>query len=647
MVNYCVWDPEKEHACTIGSARPTAIRSTTIGLPNSLYHNNGDGTFTDVSVRSGIAAHTGKGMGVSFLDFDGDGRLDVFVANDTTPNFLFRNLGDGKFQEVALEAGVAFNNDGRAVSSMGADGRDIDNDGREDLFVTANEGETFPLFRNLGRGLFADITDASGVGRQTRSSTGWSMGIFDFNNDGAKDLFAACGSIDDNVEEFSHRASRQRNFVLANAGAGKFEDVSARAGADFQKAAWNRGAAFGDLDGDGRVDVVVSRIGERAAIFRNTSAGRNHYLAVRLRGRRSNRDGLGAMVHVTGSSGRQQWNRVTTAVGYGSSSDRTVYFGMGQDAVAASVEVVWPGGGPPGAAECPLRSLFDLGRAVILFGPTLPAQVQLALTFFGAAQHQVRLAEHQSYCPPVGIQIDGALQLRRCFGGTVQFEQRPAQFGVGPWRSGRRRYGLMKHLERALRTALADEESAIVEPGIGLRHSGRRGKAGRHRENAARPPASCRVPPGLTPWRGVRLPASRAGQRAMPFRRAAPPGHIGRARTENGPGDSSCPRHSGPGRTPYPSGTDARPIVVGAEENQSQRLPGGGVGRRQACRAFQKRHRLPRSRPGGSKSSPGSSSHRGHRECGRVSPIALWRPLQTCRFRRPKPQSEDPELPGH
>ena len=344
VVNYCAWDPEKEHACTIGSARTYCHPKYYDPLPNSLYHNNGDGTFTDVSVRSGIAAHTGKGMALSFLDFDRDGLLDVFVTNDTTPNALFRNLGDGKFQDVALEAGVAFNNDGRAVSSMGSDGRDIDNDGREDLFVTANEGETFPLFRNLGRGLFADITDASGVGRQTRASTGWSMGIFDFNNDGAKDLFAACGSIDDNVEEFSHRASRQRNFVLANAGAGKFEDVSSRAGVDFQKAAWNRGAAFGDLDGDGRVDVVVSRIGERAAIFRNTSAGRNHYLAVRLRGRRSNRDGLGAMVHVTGSSGRQQWNRATTAVGYGSSSDRTVYFGMAQDAVAVSVEVVWPGG---------------------------------------------------------------------------------------------------------------------------------------------------------------------------------------------------------------------------------------------------------------------------------------------------------------
>ena len=344
VVNYCAWDPEKEHTCTIGKVRTYCHPKYYDGLPNNLYHNNGDGTFTDVSASSGIAAHIGKGMGLSFLDFDGDGRLDVFVANDTMPNFLFRNAGDGKFVETALEAGVALNNDGRAVSSMGVDARDLDNDGREDLFVTANEGETFPVFRNLGKGLFADITYVSGVGRQTRASTGWSAGIFDFNNDGAKDLFAACGSIDDNVEEFSHRSSRQPNLLLANLSGARFEDVSARAGRDFQQPAWNRGAAFGDLDGDGRIDVVVSRIGERAAVFRNTSTTRNHYLAMRLRGRRSNRDGIGATVTVTGASGRRQWNRVTTAVGYGSSSDRTVFFGMAQDTLAASIEVVWPSG---------------------------------------------------------------------------------------------------------------------------------------------------------------------------------------------------------------------------------------------------------------------------------------------------------------
>ncbi len=343
VVNYVRWSPAQEPPCTIGKARTYCHPKYYEGLPNSLYHSNADGTFTDVSASSGIAAHIGKGMSVSFLDFDQDGRIDAFIANDTVPNFLFRNEGNGTFKEVANTAGVAFNDDGRAISSMGADARDLDNDGREDLFVTANESETFPVFRNLGKALFADITYSSGAGRQTLASTGWSSGIFDFNNDGLKDLFAACGAIDDNVEQYSHRRSRQPNLVLANAGGNRFVEVSGQAGRDFQKAAWHRGAAFGDLDGDGRVDVVVSRIGERAAIFRNISANQNHYLAVRLRGHRSNRDGIGAMVHVTGASGRQQWNRVTTAVGYGSSSDRTVYFGMAQDTVA-SVEVIWPSG---------------------------------------------------------------------------------------------------------------------------------------------------------------------------------------------------------------------------------------------------------------------------------------------------------------
>jgi len=344
VVNYCVWIPEKEPPCTIGKARTYCHPKYYAGLPNNLYRNNGNGTFTDVSGPSGIAAHIGKGMAASFLDFDQDGRLDVFVANDTVPNFLFRNQGEGRFREVGLEAGVAFNDDGRAVSSMGVDARDIDNDGREDLFVVANNNETFPLFRNLGKGMFTDITYPSGVGRQTLAYTGWSNGIYDFNNDGHKDLFAACGAIDDNVEEFSHRKSRHPNLVLANLGNRRFLDVSQRAGKDFQQAAWHRGAAFGDFDADGRVDVVISRIGEPAELFRNTSPARNHWLALRLRGRRSNRDGIGALVRVAGTAGREQWNRVTTATGYGSSSDRTVFFGMGQDAAARLVEILWPSG---------------------------------------------------------------------------------------------------------------------------------------------------------------------------------------------------------------------------------------------------------------------------------------------------------------
>ncbi len=344
VVNYCVWIPEKDPPCTVGKSRTYCHPKYYDGLTNQLYHNNGDGTFTDVSGPSGIAAHVGKGMAVSFLDYDQDGRLDVFVTNDTLPNFLFHNEGGGRFREVGLAAGVAFNDDGRAVSAMGVDARDIDNDGREDLWITAITNETFPLFRSLRNGLFADITYSAAVGRQTLSRTGWSNGIYDFNNDGYKDLLAACGSIDDNVEEFSHRTSRQANLVLANLDGRTFTDVSARAGRDFQQAGWHRGAAFGDFDGDGRVDVAVSRIGEPAEVLHNVSGAGNQWLALRLRGRRSNRDGIGAWVHVTGASGREQWNRVTTATGYGSSSDPSVHFGMGRDTAAKSVEILWPSG---------------------------------------------------------------------------------------------------------------------------------------------------------------------------------------------------------------------------------------------------------------------------------------------------------------
>ena len=344
VVNYCVWIPESEHACTIGNSRTYCHPRYYDGLSNNLYRNNGDSTFTDVSNSSGIAAHIGKGMSAAFLDFNGDGRLDIFVTNDTVPNFLFRNDGAGRFREVGLETGIAFNDDGRAVSSMGVDARDIDNDGREDVFVSANNGETFPLFRSLGNGTFLDVTYPSQIGRQTLVYTGWSNAIVDLDNDGLKDLFIACGSIDDNVEKFSQRTSNHPNVVLRNVGNTQFIDVTGRSGRALQATARHRGAAFGDFDNDGRVDVVVTRIDEPAILLRNISPPDNHWLAIRLRGQKSNRDGIGALVEVVGASGRRQWNRATSSTGYASSMHGVVYFGMGRDPTAKRIEIVWPSG---------------------------------------------------------------------------------------------------------------------------------------------------------------------------------------------------------------------------------------------------------------------------------------------------------------
>jgi enediyne biosynthesis protein E4 len=342
VVNYCAWNPEKEQRCTVGKSHTYCHPKYYEGLPNQLYHNNGDGTFTDVSAAAGIAQHIGKGMAVAFLDFDQDGRLDAYVTNDTIPNFLFRNEGNGRFREVALEAGAAFIDDARAVSSMGIDARDIDNDGREDLFLTANHNETFPFFRNIGKGLFADATYPSGIGKSSMSVAGWSNGIYDLDNDGHKDLFAACGAIDSNVEEYSSRKSKQSSLLLSNVGNRRFADATA--GPEILPIGRHRGAAFGDLDGDGKVDIVVTRIGEPAELLRNVSDTGNHWLAVRLRGRKSNRQGLGAMVHIVGASGAEQWNRVTTATGYASSSQPVAFFGLGKDTVVRKLEVQWPGG---------------------------------------------------------------------------------------------------------------------------------------------------------------------------------------------------------------------------------------------------------------------------------------------------------------
>ena len=340
VVNYVLWDPAAEQKCG-GGFRTYCHPREYAPQPNALYRNNGNGTFSDVSQASGIAAHPGKGMGLAFGDADGDGLLDVFVTNDTEPNFLFHNDGQGRFREIGGPAGVAFNDDGRALSAMGADFRDWDNDGRDDLFLTALTNETFPLFRNLGAGRFADRTYASLVGRATLPYSGWSAGIFDFDNDGSKDLFAACSDVQDNTEEFSGRASRQRNLLLRNKSDGTF-DVQA-----LGASAMHRGAAFGDVDGDGRIDAVVTRIGATPLLLRNIlkTADRPHWLALRLRGTRSNRDGIGAMVKITTAAGRVQWNRVTSAVGYASASQLPVHFGLGRERVVTAVEIRWPAGG--------------------------------------------------------------------------------------------------------------------------------------------------------------------------------------------------------------------------------------------------------------------------------------------------------------
>lgn len=271
--------------------------------------------------------------------FGAGGQGVTFVSRGNEDWYFFRNRGDGTFEEVALEAGVALTEAGQAVSSMGVDFRDYDNDSRPDIVFTALTGETFPVFRNLGGGYFRDVTYPSKVGLLSAPFSGWGVGFSDFNNDGWKDLFTAGSHVTDNIELFSEEKYEQPNRILANRGDGTFEDVSAGAGRDFRVAGAHRGSAVADFNNDGRIDVVVSVLDAPAELWENVSSSVNRWIRFKLEGTRSNRDGIGAEI-VLGD----QHNRMTTNVGYASSSHFGVHFGVGAARMIPRVEIRWPSG---------------------------------------------------------------------------------------------------------------------------------------------------------------------------------------------------------------------------------------------------------------------------------------------------------------
>ncbi len=341
--NYCKWEVNKDPFCGPNPNLRTYCHPKNYApLPNTLYHNNGDGTFTDVSAPAGIGQIRGKGMGVAFADYDHDGFMDVFVANDNAPNMLFHNLGGKKFEEVALQTGVAYPDSGSYMSGMGADFRDIDNDGYDDIWVTGFEGDTFPLFRSRGKaGDFTEVTGVAGLAGVTRPMSGWSNGIFDFDNDGWKDLLVARGHVIDNIASISMRKPEEPNSVLRNLGNGKFQDVSAGAGSGFQRALPHRGVAFGDVDNDGRIDAVASVLQGSAQYFHNISQNGNHWILLKLVGVTSNRMGLGSQVRIA-TDGGVQYNHATTSTGYACSSDPRVHFGLGSSKVVKEIDITWP-----------------------------------------------------------------------------------------------------------------------------------------------------------------------------------------------------------------------------------------------------------------------------------------------------------------
>jgi len=313
-------------------------------VPHILYRNNGDGTFTDITKEAGVYRTDGNGLGVVFGDYDDDGFADIYVANDSVPNFLFHNKRNGTFEEVGFRAGVSVGGEGRPLAGMGTDMADMDGDGLLDIIVTNLDRETHSLYRNLGKGLFSNVTFESGVGQATLPFVGFGAAFLDYDNDSDLDLAIANGDIIDNVSRFRDNTTHeQRNLLLQNDGKGRFRDVGPTSGPGFALKKVSRTLAAGDLDNDGDLDIVIGNNGQTADLLRNDGGNRNNSLLIHAIGTKSNRDGIGARLKLI-FDGKTLTRHIKAGSSYQGQNDLRVHFGLEKAAQADRLEILWPSG---------------------------------------------------------------------------------------------------------------------------------------------------------------------------------------------------------------------------------------------------------------------------------------------------------------